>query len=234
MSRVIAQVTLHRDSGLPADVITNSMHFEDDSGFGTSAGIDTNGPGLMDRIATFYSANGTTLASTLKGTGTVTLYDWSAPKPRVPAMELPFTFTPGSNALPGEVALVLSYRAEKVSGQAQARRRGRIYFGPLSLNAMVQPTGAGAGPDSDPRPGGPYIDVLLQTARTMATGGSGAFRLCVFSPTTKAAGGTDDEAWNDVVALTCDNAFDTVRSRGAAASIRREVVIGSTDAPVNT
>lgn len=226
MSHVIAQVTLQRDSGLPEDVIVNTMHFEDDSGFGTSAGIDMNGPGLMDRLVTFYQAIQSVLAGTLNGQGEVTLYDWGAPKPRVPYMSKPFTLTPSTSSLPGEVALALSYRAERTSGQSMARRRGRVFLGPIAA-AAIEPVASGA---ADPRPGTGTIDMILNAAKTMATGGSGAFRLAVYSPTTMAAiGGTADAAWNDVVAISIDNAWDVIRARGAKATARRQILIAGTD-----
>lgn len=228
MSRVIAQVTLGRDSGLPADVIVNTLHFEDDSGFGTDAGLEVNGPGLVSRLQTFYQAIGPKLSNTLSGTGTVDLYNWDDPKPRIPRRTSTFTFTTGTSSLPGEVALCLSYRAALASGQNAARRRGRIFLGPFTLSiAANMTTGQG-----DFRPADTWINDVLVAARTMAAGGDGAYRLAVFSPTALATGSSPDDAWNDVTDLWIDNAWDTIRSRGARASSRQTTTIASTVTPV--
>lgn len=228
MSRVIAQVALQRDSGLARDEIVNTMHFEDDSGFSTDGGIDANGPGLMTRLATFYQESSSSLSSVLTGQGTITLYDWTAPTPRVPRLQSTFTFVPQTTALPSEVALCISFRGEKVAGANAARRRGRIYFGPLASSASINPTPTN--PASDVRPVDDLVKVILGNFRTMALGGSGAFRLAVFSPTTWALGtGSADDAWNDVTHIWADNAFDTVRSRGAEATKRFQASIGGTD-----
>jgi hypothetical protein len=228
MARVIAQVTLARDGGLPEDVIVNTYHFEDDSGFATEGGLSVNGPGLESRLVSFYDAIGqSVLGSSLAGTGIIKMYDFSDPLPRVPRRTFPFTFALAAGSpYPGEVAMVLSMRAELVPGVNPARRRGRVFLGPLSV-------GVGA-----PSPSGADMqipiaktDAVLTAARTMARGASGTFRLAVYSPATKAAGGTDDEAWNDVEVLSVDSAFDTQRRRGAAASFRRSVTLGTTTAP---
>jgi hypothetical protein len=232
MAKVIAQVTLNRDSGLPEDVITNTYHFESDDNVGTDAAsgtIATDGPGLLNRLESFYMALGPLLAGSLKGTGIIKLYDWADLKPRIVRLERTFTHTTGVGSLPGEVALVLSMKAKPAAGQAAARRRGRVYLGPLNTSVSQAPSATSA----DPRPDTNDQATMLNAARTMARGSAGgSFRLAVFSPTTFAITADADASWNDVETLWMDNAFDTVRSRGARATSRSQVTLGTADAPV--
>jgi hypothetical protein len=228
MARAIVQVSLDRKGGLPEDVVVNTFHFEDDSGFATSGGLTVNGEGLENRIETFYGTIGqSVLGSSLAGTGTIKMYDFADALPRIPRRQKSFTFPRlAGSPYPAEVAMVLSMRAELVPGANPARRRGRVYLGTLSVQA-----GSPTPSDSDMQFSTVKISAVLEAARTMATGGSGAYRLAVYSPATKASGGSDDEAWNDVTTLWCDSAFDTQRRRGTAAGFRLAAQIGSSAVP---
>lgn len=229
MSRAIAQVTLQRDSGLPADVVTNTYHFEDDDGLPgiDPGGIDTNGPGLVNRLVVFYQAIAANLAGTLTGQGTVRLYNFGEPTPRVPRITTAFTFSPGSTALPGEVALCISYRASLEAGAVAARRRGRVFIGPLTTGVAAGATTGAA----DPRPADITLTTMLSAFRTMSQPVSGgAFRLAVYSPTAHGLNPGDvGAAWNDATFAWMDNAFDTIRSRGAVASKRFQGSLENSD-----
>ncbi len=214
--RYIAQVVLDRDGALPEDRIINVMHFEgDDNGTGPDRDRwDELAPGLASRLVTFYQSRAPILAATLAGTGTVKLYDFSDPKPRIPRYELAFTFVPATTAFPGEVALVISFEAASEPGVNMRRRRGRIYLGPLA-------TGAASGTyTADVRPLASRMNETVSSFVTMATGSGGAARLAIFSPTTLSSGGSIDDAWNDAVNVWVDDAFDTQRRRGARATTR--------------
>jgi len=233
MSYCIAQVSLLRDGGLPRDVSTNTFHFEDDSGALTDAGLAINGPGLITRLATFYQTIAPNLASIHTGAGVVKLYNHADAEPRIPRLQGTFTFSPSSTSLPGEVALCLSYQAAPEPGAVPARKRGRVYLGPLSQNLLVNTEGP-----SDMRPASASIDVFLNAAETMCTGANGTYRLAIFSPTTLADGGSLADAYTDAAVLWMDNEFDTIRSRGARRTSRRRVavpgatpVVGVTDTP---
>jgi hypothetical protein len=230
MAKIRAQVVLPRKGLLAEDDVVNTFHFEDDSGFATDGGISVNGPGLITRIGTFYTTLGATVFSALlAGTGEVTLYDMADAKPRAPRLTGTFTFATSAAAGPAEVALCLSFAAATASGDTAARRRGRVYLGPVASGMFQQLAGA-----SDVRPQTTTLDTIVNAAKTMATGGSGAFRLAVFSPTTAGLDETLDAAWNDVTRLWVDNAFDTMRSRGAQRTIRRQVLVAGADAPATT
>lgn len=233
MAKIRAQVVLDRAGGLPEDVIVNTFHFEDDSGFATDGGISVNGPGLLTRLDAFYDALApAVLSSVLLGTGTIKLYDMadtSAPgAPRIPRLEGPITFTrPTNPGLPSECAVVLSMEAAREAGTNPRRRRGRIYLGPLN-GGIIQVNPSGSDWTIVPA----RTVTIVNAAKTMARGGSGAFRLAVFSPTEAAGNDTLDSAWNDVEFLSCDNAIDIQRKRGAEATTRTRLAIEGAAAPV--
>jgi hypothetical protein len=220
--KAIAQCVLYRKGLIPEDNVVNVLHFEGDDAPTTDdrQHWDDLVPGLVSRLQTFYSSIGGILASTLAGTGQVKVYDFSDPKPRVPRVVAPLTFTAGSGALPAEVAVCLSMVGAPVSGKPQARRRGRIYIGPL-IAAMGGSTSTQ--PDLLPTTGNQ--DIILNAAKIMATGSAGSFRLAVHSPTSEAQNPGGDDSWTDVATLYTDNAFDTQRRRGARATLRRTLTV---------
>ncbi len=67
------------------------------------------------------------------------LYDLADPEPRAPVSEglLSFTSAPAGAPAPPEVCLCLSYQAARISGEPQARRRGRVYIGPITVNSVA-------------------------------------------------------------------------------------------------
>jgi hypothetical protein len=221
--RYRAQITLARTSGLSEDVVVNVLHFEgdDDPVSPDREHWDQLAPGLASRLVTFYQAIDPYYSAVIAATGhSVRLYDMSDPEPRFPRYEQMFGLATGSTTLPSEVALCLSFQAAKVAGQSQARRRGRIYLGPFATLAMA--TGQLAG---DNRPAANMVAEVLAAADVMATGGSGAARLAIFSPTTLVGGGSIDDAWTDAAELWIDNAWDTQRRRGANATTRSTAVV---------
>ena len=206
MARCVAQVALHRKGLLPEDDVVNTWHFESDNGF------DTDAPGLRDRLEEFYDGMAAYWGGTLSGTGTIKLYDWTDPTPRVPKVISNFTHGVGGTSYPAEVCLCLSMSADVASGENAARRRGRVYLGPLIRNLGVEPTGGGP----DMRCATTDLQAILDLSSALVAGSSsGSFRMAVFSPRTLELGGTADEAWNDVTKLWMDDAFDIQRRRGA-------------------
>lgn len=225
MAKIRVQVVLARASGLPEDVIVNTMHFEDDEpSVGEVTGVSgtTNLDGLVARLKAFYVTIGPNILSPfLTGFALIKIYDMSAPEPRAPKAEVPFQFFPNTSGVPypAEVALCLSFKAQGLSGAAAGRRRGRIFLGPIA-----GPTGAQQ--VDDMRPTEAKVDLVLQAAENMSRGGGGSYRLAIFSPTAAAGNDTLDAAWNDADEFWIDNAFDTMRSRGADRTSRRRLIIG--------
>jgi hypothetical protein len=220
------QVTLPRDSGLARDSVVNVMHFQGDpsGGIGSSDREiwDSMVDELATRVRTFYETLSGFLATTLADVGEINVYDMRDPQPRIPRFTEPIDLsTHGTGSLPAEVALCLSYRAEAVPGANARRRRGRIYIGPFGETATEGPIVA-----ADARPAPTMVAGFLAAAEIMAHGGAGEARLAIYSPTTDLVG-TLEDSFNDAKVLWIDNAWDTQRRRGAAATLRSEVTLSS-------
>jgi len=202
------QVTIPTDSAIPKDFVTNTWHF-----YRTAAAPITDYDNVRDMLEDFYatapsgggSALTTYFAAALGGPAVVKAYNLADTIPRAPVYESTFTFNPtGTNQLPAEVALVMSFQAPRVSGVPQSRRRNRVYLGPWGTNAG-QSTGR---PDSTvttqiTRAGSDLID---------AANASATWDWVVYSGTT----GEYEVVNNGWV----DNAWDTQRRRGLAPSSR--------------
>lgn len=208
MTTYAALVSLEDANQIPEDVITNTLHFEHaQEGPPDFANLD-------DILFDFYNAAPadagalTNFFTTKRISGKITFqyYDLSTPKPRVPAHieERTLTVVGGDGQLPGEVALCLSWQAEKEAGVTQARRRNRIYIGGLSLMAA----------NTAGRPKETMIASLASSARDMlaAADSSISWEWVVYSPTNQEQYAIAD-GW-------VDNAFDTQRRRGRAPTDR--------------
>ena len=136
------------------------------------------------------------------------IYNLDDTKPRAPIYEQ--TDTDAISGLsgtgfPNEVAACLSYHAAKLSGAIQARRRGRIYLGPLNTSTgSITPTG-------DSRPNATFRAAVLSAAgyAALQLAAAGA-TWAVYSPTANTAVKID--------VFSIDDAFDTQRRRGMAAT----------------
>jgi hypothetical protein len=132
MALLNAQVVLKVVTGIPADHITNTWHFDDDEDPANWAVI----AGLLED---FYDTLRPQMSAWCVQNGhEIKMYRISDPEPRAPIYTTSFNLTvaPAGTMLPPEVAAVLSFQAAQVSGQPQARRRGRIYFGPLATTTV--------------------------------------------------------------------------------------------------
>lgn len=147
----------------------------------------------------------------------VVWYNLDEPKPRAPVEDslLNLNVLQATNTLPHELAICLSFQANKLSGLVQARRRGRIYLGPWGNSA------------NDPSTGRPAN--ALQTALTTgindfktALGGIPDVKWAVYSPT-QAAIEQGDMAF--VGNGWVDDEWDIQRRRGIVASKRNTFVV---------
>lgn len=207
-----AQVSIPQDTGLAEDSCVNTWHFKGLTNVRTAT---TDGNNIVSRLTAFYQAiDGVIFPPEIGANATIKVYNLSDLAPRVPIVTGSIALTPTAGAsMPKECALALSYQAVPTSGIPQARRRGRIFLGPLTDGVRLN-TG-----------GGVYIDNV-----TLAAVGAAATTLqtnttsddcpwSVYSPTNATFEG-DIAAAYPATEGWLDNAFDTIRSRGTRATSR--------------
>lgn len=200
------QIAFNHDSGISEDRAVNTFHFNfaDDTGgpyIATAALIDAFYDTLYSthRIAEFMSEN-------LTGSYNLRAYRLADPEPRVPKYNENGSISETSpTSLPEEVACCLSYQAVPTSGVAQARRRGRLFIGPLGQNAQQATT--------DPRPSTIFQTNLREAAGALLT--SSAILSAPWSVYSRVLG-----TGAVIVGGWTDNAFDTQRRRGPSPTLR--------------
>lgn len=207
-----AQITIPYFTGLPEDVIQNNLYFiyvpETEPDFGI----------LTPKITTFYNSMyaGTTVglswAPWVNRAGVeIKFYNLADPLPRAPISITHPTFTGvqlSTSTVTPEQAVVLSFQGAKLSGETQARRRGRIFLGGIGGN--ISAGNASSFPI--------FADTILQGICNAA---DAFWTSCL----------TDDFNWviysrtnNGTVPIDngwVDNAFDTQRRRGNAPTARK-------------
>ncbi len=199
MAVYLLQMTLFPSSNVTADVSTNSWSCEADS--------VADAESFKDSVIVLYNSFRSRLAGTIRQNNNEwKIYDRSDPLPRAPRSEGTWNFTtaPSGNSLPPEVALCLSFQGVRQSGQPQARRRGRVYMGPLN-SAALETTG---------RPTALTVTTLRDAGNALRTASVAAagWAWTVHSPTS----GQDVSVSNGWV----DDEFDTQRRRGREATSR--------------
>lgn len=215
MTILRAQVNIPRDNLLPEDDAVNVWHFLTVGAASPAAGATS----ISTQLGVFYAAVDSLYASYMSTPYRIKIYDLQNPEPRVPILEVTGTFTSGTgDGLPGEVAAVLSYRAFGVSGENPARRRGRIYIGPLAIATQVFAT-------RDMVLTSAARSTLANAASDLVVSGATAdARWVVFSPTQAGSPPWDEAtleaASSDVQNGWIDDAFDTMRSRGSKPTVR--------------
>lgn len=120
------QTTFITTDNVAANFSTNTLHF--------SAVDETDLPDIETSVKAMYDAIRPYFSSLFPQNGhRWKWYDLADPTPRAPVRETTWNFTaaPTGNPLAPETALCISFQADKVSGESQARRRNRIYLGPL-------------------------------------------------------------------------------------------------------
>lgn len=131
--------TWERTTGLSADNQTNTMYVGSDVETDTDD-IASVHDGMMDILAA-------AIDSYLSEDMFINLarsqyFDMLEPEPRVPFADRTHTLSLNSDdlSLPPEVSCALSFQGERVSGQPQARRRGRIYL-PTFCTSLTEVSG---------------------------------------------------------------------------------------------
>jgi hypothetical protein len=203
MTWIRAQVILHTVDAVAENFVTNSWCIET---------TDVPGPSEFLNLTTcfkdFYDdLNGILAVPIAQNAHEIKYYDleWVTP-PNYPLAVNTFNLTtaPSAATLPSEVAICLSFQGEKVPGFPQARRRGRVYIGPVSqtLNSAGRPTS-------------PLLSQLASSVQTLCSNLKAAPEpavLSVWSPT-DGSGVNIADGW-------IDNAWDTQRRRGLTRTSR--------------
>lgn len=193
-----AVVTIQAVTQNPEDVTTNSWHFDADS--------DADLLGVQTALADFYDAIRAQISNLMSpDLITTEFYRLSDPPPRRPVVTYTWSVTAwGTSTLPPECAIVLSYQAAPVSGLPQARRRNRVYLGPLSEGVL----------DASGTIVASIVTSIKNAASTLldTSDAASTWTWAVWSPTN----GTGA----DVASGWVDNAFDTQRRRGRDATFR--------------
>lgn len=218
MPKLRAMVTLAKDSNLPADSIVNTWHFDTDTADTPTEGHPTivaEAEEVIDRLQDFYIAIGPYLGTLITGAVNIKVYNLSDPKPRPPVAEADSVTTPTTASLPSEIALCLSFAADSEAGAVRARRRGRVYIGPMATSSS---SGDSAG---EVRPSVAQLNGIRDAAAALLARNGGGITWAVYSPTTDATGSLDD-AFNDVTHGWVDNSYDVQRRRGQKSTLRTQ------------
>lgn len=208
---LICQAVIPMYTGLPTDVITNSWSFHD-SGVGTDfeAAADAINPFVQAFYDSIYDNVPNYLMSP-SSTWEARWYNRDAPPPRaVYVLPLRTTgFTAAGSAIPTETACVLSFQGVRVSGQVQARRRGRVYLGGLPPASIDQSTSTSY-PIFQPT----FVNDVVAAAAALRDGleATPTYRWVVWS--------TASAGWTEVSDGWVDNSPDTQRRRSVDATLR--------------
>lgn len=205
MPVLLAQVAFAHDSGQPRDAAVNTFHFD------ATASVQATYDALDLALQSFYEdpsppqsfSISDELSLALTGLYRIKIYDLADAIPRPTRAVYDHVTTVGTDGLPEEVAICLSYQADTLAGQPQAQRRGRIFIGPLRT-AVMDNLG--------------NINPNMQEVW-----GRAAQRLVTDSAATAAPWVVRHRATGSVATITngwVDNEFDTQRRRGQRATDR--------------
>lgn len=207
----LAQVQIPHDDTLARDAVVNTFSF-----LGPDIPLEADRSKLKTMLTSFYTDTHTPGSQALytfmsKGVQPsltrLKLYRRDDVLPRAPVFDESLVIPNSTNdPLPHEVAVVLSFRANFLSGVPRARSRGRIYFGPLATNAL----------DAQAFDGRPTAGLMNALA------GAGAYLMSPAIADNPWTWVVHSELAGDatVVAGFVDNAFDTQRRRGVRTSAR--------------
>ena len=214
-----AQVCLAADSSIPADIAINTFHFDaQPTGLPLAPTLEQlvtgerdgspDERGMNGDLSDLYNDISDHLSSAIDPSNSrIKWYNLDTPAPRFPFLELPMDsfITTSTSALPSELAIVSSFQADPVQGVNQARRRNRVYLGPLGGNTINT---------TDGRIGSLATGIIKDAFVNLAQNSNGALSWAwvIYSPTSGVYTAVDS-GW-------VDNAFDIQRRRGIEATIR--------------
>jgi hypothetical protein len=208
MPEMLVQVAVPYTSAIPEDVSVNNWSF-------TVASLsESNYEQVGTALGLFYAAILPFYSNVLNfGSVNLRFYARDDQKPRVPRVDVTTGFGTGNtaNGLPEEVASCLSFQGNQQSGFQQARRRGRLFLGPLNRTNAIESDSLGRA-----RPSSAF--------RTNVRVGYEALRGALTTS------GNNHVVWSDVnqqgyvvTSAWMDNAFDTQRRRGVRPTFKTDV-----------
>lgn len=231
MAIVRVMVTIPRDSAIEEDTVSNTFHFSTQNPVPDSAFTIEQ---IEQRVEDFYKLPGGGGANALvaymandlnTSIARIRMYDMADAEPRIPFLDnIHDLGVAGGTSLPSEVALRLSTRAALVSGVNRARLRGGLYFGPLG--GLAYNVAAGTA-----RPTAQVLAALALSARRLIDESEAASTWAWVIYSSGARDNSDKSVpykdrpllppiVNPIVSAYVDDAFDTQRPRGVAASAR--------------
>lgn len=203
MADIRCMFVAHGPSNLPEDRVINVLHFSDATTYGAHSAL------VANFVSNFYTAAyagdsvGSYLSPWVQRPAELRLYDMSTLKPRVPTIVPLNLVTPlPSGGLPEEAALCLSFHGATPPA-VTARRRGRIYIGPLVTSAVIPANGT-----TPTRPASNFLSTVTGAATALLDSDIG------WSVLSKFAG------YVPIVGGYIDNALDTQRRRGPVTTAR--------------
>lgn len=193
-------------SGEARDDVVNTFHLETTGDFTIPAFPD----GVAAAWTNMFNAMRSSLTGIVQSNHVMRFYDLADPKPRAPLAERLWNFTtaPTTTGTVREVALAVSYQGARASGQSQARRRGRMYFGPITATVLNtdRPSTSLQNTFRD------AVKQFIDTVNAIA-----GLEFVVFSPTNNAA--------VPVTEVWVDDAWDIQRRRGLAPAAKSKASV---------
>lgn len=209
MALLNTMVLLPMDTGVGEDIAVNSFNFSTVAASASDAPtLDAIQVALGNCVDTY-----TDLCSSDLNLAQCRwkVYDAVAPPPRAPIRDviLKAGMSATGGVLPHELCCVASFQGVRISGVPQARRRGRIYIGPLSTASI---TGSVINATQ--------IASVNSAMKTLADQGGdlAGWKWCVFSRAGVAP--TAPPQAIEIMDGWCDNAIDIQRRRGVKPTIR--------------
>lgn len=161
-----AQVELERDTNAAEDRSVARYWFTTDEVGTASQELDD----ITAALTTLYNVLDGSLSKELSGAWRIKIYDMEDAPPRVPVRDTaPAALNPAASSLPSQMALVVNYEALPISGIPQARRRGRVFLGPLS-DSQADITGEDARASADINAIGNAFGALIPSVAAPSSG----------------------------------------------------------------
>lgn len=200
MGIFMVRTILHTGDNLPANFVQNQFAIN------VSGITELDADEVTVAVKTFYDAVRGYLSSRVAATGhEVKFYALPGLKPNYPVTETTFNLAaqPAGTPAPSEVAIVTSLVGVREAGQAMARRRGRMFIGPLNQSTW-----------GDDRPAAGMLTVISDATKDLAVDINAIenHRLGIWS--------TVNQSWAVCAGGFVDNAWDTQRRRGIQPTAR--------------